>query len=87
VKKWFYAALAVLYLLHNDLWLWNDGRIVAGLPVGLLYHLVYCLAAAALLAAVVRWAWPGEDPLGDGEDEEAAAAALRAEMEAREEVA
>lgn len=62
-----YAALVLLYLLHNDLWLWDDGRIVAGLPVGLLYHLLYCLAAALLMGALVRWAWPAglDDDGGD----------------------
>lgn len=61
-----FAAVAVLYLLHNDLWLWDDATPVLGLPVGLLYHLIYCLVAAGLMAALVRWAWPHlEEP---GED-------------------
>ena len=55
-----YAALVILYLLHNDLWLWHDGRFVLGLPVGLTYHVGYCLAAAALLALLVRRAWPAD---------------------------
>ncbi len=55
-----YPSLAILYLLHNDLWLWHDGRFVLGLPAGLIYHVAYCLAAAALLAALVRWAWPAD---------------------------
>ena len=52
VASW--IALGVLFLLHNDLWLWNDGRIVLGLPVGLLYHVGYCLVAALLLAGILR---------------------------------
>ncbi len=55
-----YGALVLLYLLHNDLWQWHDGRLALGLPVGLTYHLAYCLATAALMAALVRWAWPTE---------------------------
>ena len=36
--KWpLFAALLVLYLLHNDLWLWHDATLVFGLPVGLVY--------------------------------------------------
>ena len=54
-----YAALVLLYALHQDLWLWDDPRIVLGLPVGLTYHVLYCLAAALLLALAVRFAWPG----------------------------
>jgi len=53
-----YAALVVLYLLHNDLWLWHDSSLVLGLPVGLTYHVVYCLVAAALLGLVAHFAWP-----------------------------
>ena len=57
-RAWIYAALVLLYLLHQDLWLWDDPRIVLGLPVGLTYHVAYCLAAALLLAVTVRFAWP-----------------------------
>ena len=53
-----YALLATLYLLHTDLWLWNDPSWSFGLPVGLTYHVFYCLAAAATLALLVRHAWP-----------------------------
>ncbi len=63
-----YAALALLYLLHTDLWLWNDGRFVLGLPAGLTYHVGYCIAAAAMMALLVRHAWPHH--LGSHDDEE-----------------
>ncbi len=58
MKRLLYAALAVLFLLHQDVWLWNDGRTVLGLPVGLAYHVLYCLAAAAMMALLVKYAWP-----------------------------
>ena len=53
-----YAAIVVLYLLHNDWWLWDDPRIVLGLPVGLTYHIGYNVAAAVLMYLLVRFAWP-----------------------------
>ena len=53
-----YAALAALYLLHNDLWLWNDPRRWLGLPAGLIYHVGFCVAAAAVLVLLVVYAWP-----------------------------
>lgn len=53
-----YVAFAALFLLHNDLWLWRDADRVFGLPAGLAYHLVYCLAAAGVMALLVRFAWP-----------------------------
>ena len=62
-----YAALAALALLHHDLWLWNDGRVIAGLPVGLLYHLGFCISAAVLMLLLVRFAWP--EGLEAGEDQ------------------
>ncbi len=68
-----YGALILLYLLHNDLWLWHDPSLLLGLPVGLTYHVLYCLTAAVLLALLVRWAWPselairaGNEPSGEG---------------------
>lgn len=53
-----YIALILLYLLHNDLWNWNDSRLIGGIPVGLLYHIVYCLAATLMMIVLVRYAWP-----------------------------
>ncbi len=57
-----FAALGLLYLLHNDFWLWSEPRSWLGLPAGLVYHLGYCLAAALLMALVVRRAWPADLP-------------------------
>lgn len=57
--KWtLYLGLLVLYMLHNDLWLWNDPRLVAGLPVGLLYHVGFCVAASVMMLLLVNNAWP-----------------------------
>lgn len=51
----------LLYLLHQDFWFWRDGTLVFGvLPVGLFYHALYCLACAALMWALVKFAWPRE---------------------------
>lgn len=70
---WSGIILAV-YLLHQDVWWWGDARpLVFGfLPVGLAYHGAYCIAVAALMWALTRYAWPrGLDPSappGHGED-------------------
>jgi len=48
-----FVALLLAFLLHNDFWLWNDPRLVLGLPVGLTYHVAYCLAVSALMGWVV----------------------------------
>lgn len=53
-----YAALLVLYLLHNDLWLWDDARPVFGLPMGLIYHVGFSLVTGIVLTLLVLKAWP-----------------------------
>ncbi len=64
-----YGLLVLLYVLHTDWWLWNDSRQVLGLPVGLLYHLVYMLATAVVMYMLVTQAWPRHLELDDaGED-------------------
>jgi hypothetical protein len=57
----FGSAIAVLYALHQDVWLWDAARpLVFGfLPVALAYHAAYCLAVAVLMWALTRWCWPG----------------------------
>lgn len=70
--KWpLYGALLVLYLLHNDLWLWHDGSRVLGLPVGLAYHVVFAVATSALLTLVVIYAWPDHLEVSDAEAHDA----------------
>lgn len=58
IRRLVYAALLLAYLLHNDLWLWNDSRIMLGLPVGLLYHVGFCAAASVILTLLIRFCWP-----------------------------
>jgi hypothetical protein len=57
-KLLLYLALVALYVLHNDLWLWNDSRLVFGLPAGLAYHIGFCVATSVVLALLVIHAWP-----------------------------
>ena len=45
--------LALLYVLHNDWWFWDDSQLVLGLPVGLFYHLLFCLVSASVLFLLV----------------------------------
>ena len=58
VRRLLYGALVLAFVLHNDLWLWDDARLVAGLPVGLTYHVAFCLLVTAVLGLLVRFAWP-----------------------------
>ncbi len=53
--------LGAFLALHQDFWLWGDGRLVLGfLPAGLAYHVAYSVATAGLWWIVLRWAWPDD---------------------------
>jgi hypothetical protein len=52
--------LLVFFVLHQDVWLWRTSTpLVFGvLPPGLAYHAAYTLAVSAIMAILVRRAWP-----------------------------
>jgi hypothetical protein len=52
--------LVILFALHQDWWLWREARpLVLGiLPPGLFYHACYTLVVAAVMAVLVKVAWP-----------------------------
>ena len=53
------VAVAVLYVLHQDIWFWRSSYLVFGfIPVGLFYQGVYSVAAALLMWLLVTYAWP-----------------------------
>ena len=51
------AAVALLYLLHQDFWFWREARpLVFGfLPIGLFYHAAFTVASALVLWLLVKW--------------------------------
>jgi hypothetical protein len=61
MKRWLLVlAVAVLYVLHQDIWFWRTARpLVFGfLPVGLAYQAAFSIAASGVLWLLVRFAWP-----------------------------
>jgi hypothetical protein len=54
------VAIIALYLLHQDIWFWRTARplVLGFLPVGLAYHAGFCVAAAVLMWALTKYAWP-----------------------------
>jgi hypothetical protein len=66
--------VAVLYVLHQDIWNWRDAQplMFGFLPIGLAYHALYCVAVALLMWTLTRVAWPAHledaasDPTRDG---------------------
>ena len=55
LRRILYSLLVVLYVLHNDFWFWGTSQIVLGLPIGLLYHIVFCIAASLLMYSLVKY--------------------------------
>lgn len=55
-----FAAVAGLYVLHQDLWFWRAARplMFGFLPPALAYHGVYCIAVAGLMWVLTTVAWP-----------------------------
>jgi hypothetical protein len=52
--------VAVMYVLHQDLWFWHAARpLVFGfLPIGMAYHAAYTIAVSIMLAWLVKRHWP-----------------------------
>lgn len=60
--------VAVLIILHQDFWLWEDDSLVYGfLPIGLAYHIGISIAAAAVWMIACTFAWP--EGVDDGSEE------------------
>jgi Protein of unknown function (DUF3311) len=58
-KTLVYLAVPVLYVLHQDWWWWTDKETrLLGMPIGLTYHVLFCVAASILMASLVWLAWP-----------------------------
>jgi len=54
------AAVAVLYVLHQDFWFWRVARpfVFGFIPIGLFYQAVFSVAASLLMWLLVKYAWP-----------------------------
>jgi hypothetical protein len=57
-RRSLFAAVAVAIVVHLNYWLWGSDRIVMGLPINLLYHLVLTLLLAVAMVVLVRRHWP-----------------------------
>jgi hypothetical protein len=54
-----FVLAVLLFILHQDFWLWDNRTLVFGfLPAGLAYHAGYSIAASLLWAFAVFYAWP-----------------------------
>lgn len=55
-----FVLIALVYVAHQDFWNWtkSDPLVFGFLPIGLAYHAGYSIAAAVLMAVLVKFAWP-----------------------------
>lgn len=55
-----FLLVALFYAAHQDIWNWHkaDPMVFGFLPIGLAYHAAYSIAAAVLMAILVKFAWP-----------------------------
>ena len=47
-------ALVVLFVLRHDLWWWDADDRLFGMPIGLTWHVLLCLAVALTMALFAR---------------------------------
>jgi hypothetical protein len=60
-KALVWGLFLVLFVAHQDFWLWDDGFLVLGfMPIGLAYHALFSIACSCLWALAVCKAWPEE---------------------------
>lgn len=61
VRRIFWTWVVVLFVLHQDFWLWDDRSLVMGfMPVGLFYHAVFSIVASLTWVVANKFAWPVE---------------------------
>lgn len=54
-----WGLVLLLVILHQDLWNWNNDRLVLGfIPVTLAYHASISIAASVVWFMATRFAWP-----------------------------
>lgn len=57
MKKLLWGAVALLYLLHHDVWFWHEAPRLEWawtLPAGFVYHVGFCVVVALVMGVWVR---------------------------------
>ena len=62
MKLLVWSLIALLVVLHQDVWFWGDDRLLLGfLPITLGYQACISLAASLVWLLAVNVAWPVDD--------------------------
>ena len=68
MKYIIWLEIAILLILHQDFWNWNDRTLHFGfVPSGLFYHACLSLGAAGVWLSACLFAWP--DDIAEFEEE------------------
>ena len=61
-KLLLFLLIVAVYAAHQDIWNWDkpEPMIFGFLPAGLAYHAAFSIACAAMMAILVKTAWPKE---------------------------
>ena len=67
MRRFVFALLAILAVLHQDFWFWDriDPLVFGFIPVGLAYHIGISIAAGILWALAVHYCWPKDVDVPD----------------------
>ena len=61
MKIFVYALIALLAIIHQDFWWWDNKTLVFGfMPLGPFYHALFSCMAAGVWALAIKWAWPSD---------------------------
>ncbi|MEM9700934.1 MAG: DUF3311 domain-containing protein [Planctomycetota bacterium] len=61
-----WSLIALLVVLHQDVWFWDSDDLIFGfMPITLLYHAGISVAASGLWLLAVNVAWPADEDLMD----------------------
>jgi len=59
MKYTVWGLVALLMILHQDIWFWENDTLVFGfIPITLLYHAGISLAAGMTWFLAIKFAWP-----------------------------
>lgn len=56
--KWLLGLVPLLIAVHLNFWMWDDTRLVWGVPSNLFYHLLFSVVLSVVMMVIVRRGWP-----------------------------
>ena len=69
MKRIVIALVILLLILHQDFWWWDsiDPLVFGFIPIGLAYHAGISIAAAIVWALAMKYCWPVDVDIREGE--------------------